>query len=223
MSKTSRPCGTSSVCCRRRRCRAATSTPTQKFRNTKTRLHADGGVAHPRDTCGYRCGVRLALDANPSFSSCSEISVPAHQPRPRDLALRRRGAWAWTSYGLATASVPLAEGPVVAVRRAFSVCLSAGAAAAVKYSGSFLALCLAALAAGGSVVLPLAVRCPAAPAACLEPVRTVGSFSSARRSFSSLLADNAACLAAASVCAFWAGVRGSLTSRVLPPGHATWL
>jgi hypothetical protein len=26
-----------------------------------------GGVANPRDTCGYRCGLRLALTQNPSF------------------------------------------------------------------------------------------------------------------------------------------------------------
>jgi hypothetical protein len=35
--------------------------------NIKTRLLRHGGVASPRDTCGYRCGLRLALTQNPSF------------------------------------------------------------------------------------------------------------------------------------------------------------
>ncbi len=57
-----------------------TGTPTQGFRNTKTCLRAHGGVAHPRDTARYRCGVRLALGANPPFrhvpkSLCRRTSV----------------------------------------------------------------------------------------------------------------------------------------------------
>ena len=35
--------------------------------NIKTRLLCHGGVANPRDTCGYRRGLRLALTQNPSF------------------------------------------------------------------------------------------------------------------------------------------------------------
>jgi len=35
--------------------------------NIKTRLLRHGGVANPRDTYGYRCGLRLALTQNPSF------------------------------------------------------------------------------------------------------------------------------------------------------------
>ena len=35
--------------------------------NIKTRLWRQGGVANPRDTFGYRCGLRLALTPNPSF------------------------------------------------------------------------------------------------------------------------------------------------------------
>jgi hypothetical protein len=31
------------------------------------RLFGHGGVANPRDTYGYRCGLRLALTQNPSF------------------------------------------------------------------------------------------------------------------------------------------------------------
>ncbi|ABE45325.1 hypothetical protein Bpro_3416 [Polaromonas sp. JS666] len=33
----------------------------------KMRLFGHGGVANPRDTYGYRCGLRLALTKNPSF------------------------------------------------------------------------------------------------------------------------------------------------------------
>jgi len=41
----------------------------------KARLRPHGGVANPRDSYGYRCGLRLALGANPSLSSCSDTSV----------------------------------------------------------------------------------------------------------------------------------------------------
>ena len=51
------------------------STATRKYRNMKARLRTHGGVANPRDSNGYRCGLRLALGANPSLSSCSDTSV----------------------------------------------------------------------------------------------------------------------------------------------------
>ena len=51
------------------------STATRKYRNMKARLRTHGGVANPRDSYGYRCGLRLALGANPSLSSCSDTSV----------------------------------------------------------------------------------------------------------------------------------------------------
>ena len=51
------------------------STATRKYRNMKARLRPHGGVANPRDSYGYRCGLRLALGANPSLSSCSDTSV----------------------------------------------------------------------------------------------------------------------------------------------------
>ena len=35
--------------------------------NIKPRLLRHGSVANPRDTYGYRCGLRLALTQNPSF------------------------------------------------------------------------------------------------------------------------------------------------------------
>ena len=35
--------------------------------NIKTHLLAHGRVANPRDTTGYRCGLRLALTQNASF------------------------------------------------------------------------------------------------------------------------------------------------------------
>jgi hypothetical protein len=44
----------------------------------KSRLSADGGVENPRDTCGYRCGLRLALDQNPSISLCTGICGALH-------------------------------------------------------------------------------------------------------------------------------------------------
>jgi hypothetical protein len=44
----------------------------------KARLRPDGNVANPRDTYGYRCGLRLALKPNPSLSSCSETSELAY-------------------------------------------------------------------------------------------------------------------------------------------------
>ena len=45
----------------------------------KARLRPDGGVANPRNTFGYCCGLRLALGPNPSLSSCSETSAPQYQ------------------------------------------------------------------------------------------------------------------------------------------------
>ncbi|MGQ0711724.1 MAG: hypothetical protein ACT4NV_18470, partial [Rhodoferax sp.] len=36
------------------------------IRHLKPRLFAQGVVANPRDTYGYRCGLRLALTKNPS-------------------------------------------------------------------------------------------------------------------------------------------------------------
>ena len=50
------------------------STATRKYRNMKARLRTHGGVANPRDSYGYRCGLRLALGANPSLSFCSSTS-----------------------------------------------------------------------------------------------------------------------------------------------------
>ncbi|MFZ2661372.1 MAG: hypothetical protein WAX63_05500, partial [Rhodoferax sp.] len=37
------------------------------MRHIKPRLLAHGGVANPRDSYGYRCGLRLALHQNASF------------------------------------------------------------------------------------------------------------------------------------------------------------
>ena len=45
----------------------------------KPRLCAQGGVANARDTARYRCALRLALNANPSVSFRSDISVSAYQ------------------------------------------------------------------------------------------------------------------------------------------------
>jgi hypothetical protein len=56
-------------------CTCGPSTATRKYRNMKARLRPHGGVANPRDSYGYRCGLRLALGANPSLSSCSDTSV----------------------------------------------------------------------------------------------------------------------------------------------------
>jgi len=44
----------------------------------KPRLRAQGGVANPRDSTGYRCGLRLALNANPSVSLCATMDVTRH-------------------------------------------------------------------------------------------------------------------------------------------------
>jgi hypothetical protein len=44
----------------------------------KSRLRAQGGVANPRDSYGYRCGLRLALNANPSISFRAAICGKAH-------------------------------------------------------------------------------------------------------------------------------------------------
>ena len=54
------------------------STATRKYRNMKARLRPHGGVANPRDSYGYRCGLRLALGANPSLSLCSSTSRLPH-------------------------------------------------------------------------------------------------------------------------------------------------
>ncbi|MFZ3125197.1 MAG: hypothetical protein WA129_08825, partial [Acidovorax sp.] len=37
------------------------------MRHIKPRLWAHGGVANPRDSYGYRCGLRLALRPNASL------------------------------------------------------------------------------------------------------------------------------------------------------------
>jgi hypothetical protein len=42
----------------------------RKYLNMKSRLSRHGGVANPRDTYGYRCGLRLALTRNASISFC---------------------------------------------------------------------------------------------------------------------------------------------------------
>ena len=55
-----------------------TSTPAPRFRNTKAHLRPDGGVANPRDAKRHRCGLRLALEPNPSLSSCFATSAPAY-------------------------------------------------------------------------------------------------------------------------------------------------
>lgn len=41
----------------------------RKYRYTKTRLVAHGGVVHSRNSYGYRFGSRRARHHNPSFSS----------------------------------------------------------------------------------------------------------------------------------------------------------
>jgi hypothetical protein len=57
----------------------------------KARLRADGGVANARDTTGYRRAWRLALDPNPSLSSCFETPAPEYQSRGQrgDLAVHQ--------------------------------------------------------------------------------------------------------------------------------------
>jgi len=45
----------------------------------KTRLRTHVVVANPRRSCGYVCGLRLALGANPSLSLCSDISASKYQ------------------------------------------------------------------------------------------------------------------------------------------------
>ncbi|MBS0492367.1 MAG: hypothetical protein JSS31_00170 [Proteobacteria bacterium] len=45
----------------------------------KARLRTHGGVANPRDSYGYRCGLRLALGTNPSLSLCSSTSGLLYQ------------------------------------------------------------------------------------------------------------------------------------------------
>ena len=44
----------------------------------KSRLRPHGCVANPRDTTGYRCGLRLALRANASISFHANICGTAH-------------------------------------------------------------------------------------------------------------------------------------------------
>ena len=51
------------------------STQTQKYRNMKARLRTHAGVANPRHSHSYVCGLRLGLSANPSLSFCSDTSV----------------------------------------------------------------------------------------------------------------------------------------------------
>ena len=50
------------------------STATQKYRNMKARLRTHGGVATLAKTASLRCGLRLALGANPSLSLCFATS-----------------------------------------------------------------------------------------------------------------------------------------------------
>ncbi len=54
------------------------STPTQRYRNVKSRFRADAVVGNARDTYGYRCALRLAIDANASISPCFDISGLAY-------------------------------------------------------------------------------------------------------------------------------------------------
>jgi hypothetical protein len=49
----------------------------------KPHLHTHGGVANPRDSTGYRCGLRLALGANPSVSFHATICGTGHQMHKR--------------------------------------------------------------------------------------------------------------------------------------------
>ena len=44
----------------------------------KTRLAGHGGVANPRDTSGYRCGLRLALTRNASISFRARTCEPVY-------------------------------------------------------------------------------------------------------------------------------------------------
>ncbi|WP_265285155.1 hypothetical protein [Verminephrobacter aporrectodeae] len=44
----------------------------------KLRLSRHGGVANPRDTSGYRCGLRLAMTRNASVSFCAAIRRAEH-------------------------------------------------------------------------------------------------------------------------------------------------
>src|SRR5262245_46077239 len=57
-----------------RAAKGVTGTATRKYRNMKTHLHLHGGVANPRHSFGHGCGLRIALRANASFSSCSSTS-----------------------------------------------------------------------------------------------------------------------------------------------------
>ena len=41
-------------------------------------LRPDGGLEKSLDMSGYRCGLRLALGANPSFSFCLDSSDQRH-------------------------------------------------------------------------------------------------------------------------------------------------
>ena len=43
----------------------------QAIWHIKKRLFGPGGVANPRDTTRYRCGLRLARTKNPSFFICA--------------------------------------------------------------------------------------------------------------------------------------------------------
>ncbi|WP_138927769.1 hypothetical protein [Verminephrobacter aporrectodeae] len=52
----------------------------------KLRLSRHGGVANPRDTYGYRCGLRLAMTRNASVSFCAAIRGAEHQEEmPKDI------------------------------------------------------------------------------------------------------------------------------------------
>ena len=56
-----------------------TSVVSPPYWRMKPRLRAQGGVANPRDSTGYRCGLRLALSANPSVSLHASMGVARHQ------------------------------------------------------------------------------------------------------------------------------------------------
>jgi hypothetical protein len=61
-----------------RRDAADASVVPQKFAPMKLRLRAQAGVANPRDSYDYRCGLRLALHTNPSISLWARTSETRH-------------------------------------------------------------------------------------------------------------------------------------------------
>jgi hypothetical protein len=84
---------------RQHRVPACLSTATRKFRNMKARLRPDGGVANPRNTARYCCGLRLALRPNPSLSFVPKLAGRSTRARARGNAardqMRIRSAMQW--------------------------------------------------------------------------------------------------------------------------------